>query len=252
MTLSKSKISLFKSLSIKKYRLQHNLFIAEGEKIVNEIIKSNFSIKYIIHTEKWTNNFHTKNAEIINVKLSEIDKITNLKTSPQVVAIVDIPRNDLHISSLKSKLTLAIDDIQDPGNLGTLIRICDWFGIENIICSQNSVDVFNPKVIQASMGSFLRVNVHYVNLHDFINEYKNTTDNVCYGTFLDGENLYNCEKQECSLIILGNEGKGISEEVENLIDKRLFIPPFNAEQHSESLNISIAGAVVCSEFRRKN
>ena len=248
--LSKAKISLIKSLSIKKFRLQHSLFIAEGEKIVDELIESDFSIKYIIHTDKWSNNIPLRNVEIIKVTYFEIERITNLKTSPNVIAIVDIPKNNINITSLKHKLTLAIDDIQDPGNLGTLIRICDWFGIENIICSQNSVDLYNPKVIQATMGSFLRVNVHYVDLPKFIYEYKNITKNMCYGTFLDGENLYRCEKREHSLIIFGNESKGISKEIESIVDKKLFIPPFNVTQHSESLNISIAGAIVCSEFRR--
>lgn len=251
-TLSKAKISLIKSLSIKKYRQEHKLFIAEGHKIVSEILSSNFNIKYLIYTNEWNYSKNiNKNTEIFEVEESEIKKITNLKTAPSVIAIIEIPDYKTEISQLKDKLTLAIDDIQDPGNLGTIIRICDWFGIENIICSQNSVDIYNPKVIQATMGAFLRVKVNYEKLDSFILEYKKTTKNICYGTFLEGENIYKTKTEQNALIILGNEGQGISKEIESIVDQKILIPPFAKEkEHAESLNISIATAIVCSEFRR--
>lgn len=249
--LSKAKISLIKSLSIKKYRSEHNLFIVEGHKIISELLKSTFKIKFLIHTEKYNINLESTNIEIIKVDESEIKKISNLKTPPSVIAIVEIPKKKLNILSLKEKLTLAIDDIQDPGNLGTIIRICDWFGLENIICSLNSTDVFNPKVIQATMGAFLRVNVSYKDLKTFIPEYKKVTANKCYGTFLEGENIYKTNLTTNGLIILGNEGQGISKEIEETIDSKIFIPPYSIDkEHSESLNISIAAAIICSEFRR--
>jgi TrmH family RNA methyltransferase len=250
--LSKSKISLFKSLSINKFRNEHNLFIAEGHKIIAEVLKSSLNIKYIIHTNKWGVNLKDTSFEIIETTESDIKKISNLKTPPSVIAIIEIPKSKLKPELLKNKLTLAIDDIQDPGNLGTIIRICDWFGIENVICSGNSVDIYNPKVIQATMGAFLRVNAFYVELDKFITDYKAKTSNICYGTFLEGENIYKTQINPEGLIVLGNEGQGISQTVEMLIDKKIVIPPYkNDEIHAQSLNISIAAAIICSEFRKR-
>ncbi|MDR1761096.1 MAG: RNA methyltransferase [Bacteroidales bacterium] len=249
--LSKAKISLIKSLSIKKYRQEHRLFIAEGTKIVNEILKSNLKIRYLIRTEDWAFNKTSIDFEDIITAENEINKISNLKTTSHVIAIAEIPDYNLNISFLKNKLTVVIDNIQDPGNLGTIIRICDWFGIENIICSNGSVDIYNPKAIQATMGSFLRVKVFYEDLQNFIKEYKNITGNCCYGTFLEGENIYKIPEKDNGLIVFGNEGQGISKEIEKIVDKKIMIPPFNENsEHSESLNISTATAIICSEFRR--
>ncbi|MDL2262790.1 RNA methyltransferase [Bacteroidales bacterium OttesenSCG-928-I21] len=249
--LSKAKISLIKSLSIKKYRQQHQLFIAEGAKIVEEILESNFNLRYLIHNENWQANSTKTSFEEIIATNNELKKITNLKTPQNVIAIVEIPNYETEVLSLKNKLSIAIDNIQDPGNLGTIIRICDWFGIENIICSKNSVDIYNPKVIQATMGSFLRVKTHYKDLHQYITSYKDITNRPCYGTFLEGENIYKMTNKNTGLLVFGNEGQGISSNIEKLIDKKISIPAFNPEiDHSESLNISIATAIVCSEFRR--
>jgi TrmH family RNA methyltransferase len=249
--LSKAKISFIKALSVKKYRQQHQLFTVEGSKIVNELMKSELIIKYIIVTEEQSYNFQITGTEIIIADKEGIKKISNQKTPPSVIAVVEIPDYKIDILSLKDKLTIAIDDIQDPGNMGTIMRICDWFGIENIICSKNSVDIYNPKVIQATMGAFLRVKVFYRDLQNFIPEYKKITGNICHGTFLDGENIYGITEKNNGLIIFGNEGQGISAEIENHIDKKIFIPPFfKDKEHAESLNISIATAIVCSEFRR--
>lgn len=249
--ISKSKISLIKSLSLNKYRILHNLFVAEGDKIVTELMQSCFKIKYLISDKNSNIASFPKSSEIYYADVITMKKISNLKTQSTIIAVVEIPHYDLNISSLTDKITLCLDDIHDPGNLGTIIRICDWFGIENIICSENSVDLFNPKVIQATMGAFLRVKVFYKNLNEFIPEYKLLTKNKLYGTFLNGQDIYKETLPESALIVLGNEGKGISPQVEIQMDSRLFIPSFsNNKQHAESLNISMATAIICSEFRR--
>lgn len=250
--ISKSKISLINSLSLNKYREINNLFVAEGSKIVSELIVSDYKIKYLIHNKKLNNTFFPKNAEVYCADDDTMKRLSNLKTQSSILAVVEIPHYSLNIPDLSNKLTLCLDDIQDPGNLGTIIRICDWFGIENIICSENSVDIYNPKVIQATMGAFLRVKVFYKNLNEFIPDYKLLTKNKCFGTFLNGQDIYKETLTESGLIILGNEGKGISPQLEKHIDSRLFIPSFsNNKQHAESLNISMATAIICSEFRRK-
>jgi len=249
--LSKSKISLIRSLSQKKYREQHNLFIAEGQKIIDEIAESDFKLKYLVYNQDKDFDYVDANAESIITDNVGMKKISALKTPPAILAVVEQKDFGFTVDKAKDKLCLVADDIQDPGNLGTLIRICDWFGIENLICSNNSADLYNPKVIQASMGAFLRVNVHYTDLLDFISDYKSNTKNQCFGTFLEGENIYQSELPEKGLIILGNEGNGISKEVELLVDKKLHIPSFaNGDNHAESLNISVAAAIVVSEFKR--
>lgn len=250
--LSKAKISLIRSLSQKKYREQHNLFIAEGQKIIDEIAKSDYRIKHIIYNQDKDFDYVDTDTESFITDNVGMKKISALKTPPAILAVVEQKDNEIFTDKLKEKLCLVTDDIQDPGNLGTLMRICDWFGIENLICSNNSADLYNPKVIQASMGAFLRVNVHYTNLTDFIPDYKSHTENQCFGTFLDGENIYQSELPEKGLIILGNEGNGISKEVESLVDKKLHIPSFaKGSNHAESLNISVAAAIVVSEFKRR-
>lgn len=253
MEISKSKISLINSLSIGKYRKVHNLFVAEGEKIVTEILKSNLRIKYLICNKNYQIPDLPQHIEIFSADDNTMKKISNLKTQSQIIAVVETLKYELDYSNLLNGLTLCLDDIQDPGNLGTIIRICDWFGIENIICSENSVDLFNPKVIQATMGAFLRVKAFYKNLTEFIPEYKKNTKNVCFGTFLKGKDIYQENLAKQALIVLGNEGKGISKSLEKFIDSKLFIPSFSKnEQHSESLNISMAAAITCSEFCRKS
>lgn len=251
-TLSKAKISVINSLSMRKFRIGHDLFIVEGHKIVSELIKSNFNVKYLIYNEDKEIPSLTGNFEVFVTDDAGMKKISNLKTPSSIMAVVEIPQLELNCESLKDKLTICVDDIQDPGNLGTIIRICDWFGIENLICSNNSADLYNPKVIQATMGAFLRVNVFYENLVEFIPEYTKITSQKCFGTFLEGENIYTSQLPTSGLLVLGNEGNGISAEVESLINSKLFIPPFaKSDAHTESLNISIAAAIVCSEFRRR-
>jgi RNA methyltransferase, TrmH family len=250
--LSKAKISLISSLSVKKYRDEHNLFVAEGNKIVDEILNSDLNVKYLIFNSDKSSDIKLGNFEVYFTPETTFKKISSLKTAPSVLAVVEIPEYKTQIKDFSDKLTMAADAIQDPGNLGTLIRICDWFGIENLVCSHNSADLYNPKVIQATMGAFLRVNVHYVNLTEFIPQYILETKLPCYGTFLDGDNIYKTELSSAGMFVLGNEGKGISADVEKLLNRRLFIPPFSQrQQHAESLNIASAASVICSEFRRR-
>lgn len=250
--LSKAKISLISSLSVKKFRDEHNLFVAEGHKIVDEIFNSKLKIKYLIYNSDKNTDIKLGNFEVYFTPEITFKKISSLKTAPSVLAVVEIPEYKTQIKDFSKKLTMAADAIQDPGNLGTLIRICDWFGIENLVCSHSSADLYNPKVIQATMGAFLRVKVHYVNLSEFIQQYISETKLPCYGTFLEGENIYKTELSSSGLFVLGNEGNGISAEVEKLLSRRLFIPPFSQrQQHAESLNIASAASVISSEFRRR-
>lgn len=251
-TLSKAKTSIINSLSMKKFRMEHNLFIAEGHKIVSELITSDLNIKYLIYNEEKEIPSLTGDFEVFITNDSGMKKISNLKTPSSILAVVEIRTLTLDCESFKNKLTMCVDDIQDPGNLGTIIRICDWFGIENLICSNNSADLYNPKVIQATMGAFLRVNVFYEDLEVFIPRYSRITSHKCFGTFLEGDNIYKTELPEAGLFVLGNEGRGISPEIESKLDSKLFIPPFSVGRtHAESLNIASAASIVCSEFRRR-
>ena len=236
----------------KKYRQQQNLFIAEGQKIVDEIVESDLNIRYVIYNKDKSFNYISCQAESYITDNMGMNKISALKTPPAILAIVDQSYVKFSIEDINDKLCLVADNIQDPGNLGTMIRICDWFGIDNLICSKESADLYNPKVIQASMGAFLRVKIFYTNLSEFISEYKSLTQNQCFGTFIEGENIYQSKLSNKGLIILGNEGNGISKDIESFVDKKLHIPSFaNSEKHSESLNISVAAGIIVSEFKRR-
>ena len=180
-----------------------------------------------------------------------MERISQLKSSNSTLAVVEIPKYNLSEANATKNLVLALDRVQNPGNLGTIIRLADWFGITDIVCSADSADAFNPKVIQATMGAIIRVRVHYTNLQQWLAEQKSR--GVCvYGTFLDGENIYHTEKSRCGVIVMGNEGQGISPECEKSVTHRLYIPPYPADRcGSESLNVAIATAITCSEFRRE-
>lgn len=255
--LSKQKISLIKSLNIKKFRDKYGIFIAEGEKTVKEIINSDVNIKYLFISDKdlynKLNSIEKFDNKIFLISNNEMQKISLLKNPSEILAVVEKPiQQDFDLQLLKEELIFAFEDLQNPGNLGTIIRTCDWFGIRNIILSNLSVDVYSPKVIQASMGSFLRVDIHYKNLEEIIHEYKRLTGNICYGTFLEGENIYNSNIDKYGLVVFGNEGQGISENIAKIIDKKLFIPQFSTTNtQSESLNVAVAMAIIGSEFRRR-
>jgi RNA methyltransferase, TrmH family len=233
--------------------MEHELFLVEGEKIVAELLQSEFTIHSLLATPEWIashKNISENRTELIEASPDELKKISLLKTPNQVIAVTCIPDQNLNMLHLKEKLVLVLDQIQDPGNLGTIIRICDWFGINEIICSTSTVDAYNPKVVQASMGSIFRVKIVYEELSHWLKNYSKLFPYPIYGASLGGENIYNHQLQGQGLILLGNESKGISVEIENFISHKLFIPRFGASG-AESLNVSVAAAIICSEFRRR-
>lgn len=248
--LSKNKIKLFNSLKLRKYREKHRLFLAEGEKIVSDLLDSNLNAKYLIIEEGFNFKVLCKEVEIIRTDLLVIKKISGLKNPARVIGIFEIPLFEFKVSDIKNKISLFCDGIQDPGNLGTIIRTAGWFGIEHIICTNETVDVYNPKVVQATMGALAGVKVHYSDIEEFFQQIPK--DIHIYGTFLAGENIYQSELSESAIIVIGNEGKGISAEVKKYIDKKIYIPcRTDSKNYSESLNVSVATGIVCSEFVRR-
>jgi TrmH family RNA methyltransferase len=253
--ISKNKIRQIASLKQKKVREGEKLFVAEGEKLTNEILLSKLEIKTLVALKEWitSNEKLLKNKiELLEASEEELLRISSLKTPNKVLAVVKIPEIKFNAETLKNKLTLVLDDIQDPGNFGTIIRLADWFGIENIICSESTVELYNPKTIQASMGAILRVNVFYFNLNNFLSEINQLLQLPVYGTFLSGENIFKTSLSPSGLIVMGNESKGISPRVASFINNRITIPSFSQHvEKTESLNVSIATAIICSEFKRR-
>lgn len=249
MALSKNKIKYIRSLEQKKTRKEESVFLAEGPKLIGDLLPY-FHCRLIAATPQWIkDNPNLRADEIIEATPEELSRASLLKTPQHVLALFEQPQHTLNAEAISQKLTIALDDIQDPGNLGTIIRLADWFGIENIICSSNTVDVYNPKAIQATMGAIARVKVHYTHLTDFI---KTLGETPIFGTFLEGENIYNQPLPNHGIIIMGNEGNGISKEIEEWVNHKLYIPNYPQERGtSESLNVAIATAVVCAEFRRQ-
>jgi len=238
--ISKSTISLISSLSQKKYRDEHGLFVAEGQKLVSEL-----------RTRMKPHAVYTTADDIDGEQISEAEmkKISFLKTPSPVLGVFRIPQNEAAALPQKNELILALDGVQDPGNLGTIIRLCDWFGIGALVCSPNTADCYNPKVVQATMGAIAHVRVAYTALPDFLQ--KATRNSIpVYGTFLEGKNIYTESLSSQGIIVMGSEGQGISPEVEKCVTHKLFIPAFAQNRSAESLNVAIAAAVVCSEFRR--
>jgi len=250
--LSKNKLKLIQSLNHKKGREKANCFLAEGDKIVNEALNSDYQIEFLLSTSEF-NNSHSllckKDCNTTEVTKNEIQTASLLHSPQNAMAIIRIPELSFSISSLNNRFSLALDSVQDPGNLGTIIRIADWFGIKHIICSPDTADCFSPKVIQASMGAIFRVKINYIDLKSAFKEIKKLKLSV-FGTFLDGENIYNSSLPSEGILVMGNEGNGISEEISHYIDKRLTIPSFE-ESGTESLNVAIATAICCSEFKRR-
>jgi TrmH family RNA methyltransferase len=241
--VSKNQIKLITSLQQKKYRFANKLFFAEGVKVIQELVQSNFELEHLYTTQ---NDFE----EVSNVKKtliheSDLKKISALSTPNSCLAVFKIPSEK---TIIESGLILALDSIRDPGNLGTILRLCDWFGISQLLCSKETVDIFNPKVVQATMGSIARVNVNYVDLNAFVAQ----TKLPVFGTFMDGNNIYKSILPQEGIIIMGNEANGISEELEKLVKNRLTIPRFGNLQKTESLNVATATAIILSEFRRNN
>ncbi len=240
--ITRAEILDIKSLATKQGREELGAFIAEGEKLVGEIRNSSLRIRRILQTKPIFDE-----GEVISTK--EMERISQLKTANSVLAVVELPHHSLAKVKPEKSLVLALDRVQNPGNLGTIIRLADWFGISDIVCSEDTADCFNPKVVQATMGAILRVRVHYTNLSQWLTNQKNTK---IYGTFLEGENIYSAELSKAGVIVMGNEGQGISAEVAERVSHKLLIPPYPADRcGSESLNVAVATAVICSEFRRR-
>ncbi len=246
--VSKRWSKLVKSLQIKKYRNENQLFFIEGAKSILEVIRSNrFFIEKLFVTEAFytelvDNEIQLPDIEIVTTK--DLNQLGTLKSNKTGLAVVKMPKKLPTFNP--DSYTVVLDNLQDPGNLGTIIRICDWYCISNIICSFNTVDLYNYKVIQASMGSFTRVQVYYCDLPEILYKYTSTTT---YGMFLEGESVHNIDfEQDNGFIVLGNEANGISVEVNNFIDRKVTIPKYGA---AESLNVGIATAIVLDNLKRK-
>tara|TARA_B110000438_G_scaffold231987_1_gene227520 strand:+ start:2286 stop:3029 length:744 start_codon:yes stop_codon:yes gene_type:complete len=246
--LTKNQIKQIKSLKLKKNRISESQFIVEGDKIVKELLSSKMSIKCIYATQKWIdlNNSILGSFVYKVLTINELEIISNLKTPNHVLAIVNIIPSKFNYDDLTG-VTLILDNINDPGNFGTIVRLCDWFNISNIICSADSVDRFNSKVVQSSMGSLFIVNIIYMDLMKFFREmpYKRTV----YGSFLKGENIKNLSIEEDSFIIMGNESHGISSQVESFVDKKISIK--NIGGRAESLNVATATSILLYQFCNK-
>ena len=239
MSLSKNHIKLITSLSQKKYRQKHKLFVVEGVKVVQEFLNSSYELDIVFSSDT---NFSSTN-KFIEVTDQELKKISSLKNPNKVLAIFKIPNQ---INPIMGGLILALDSINDPGNLGTIIRLCDWFGIEQLVCSNETVDCFNSKVVQASMGSLTRVAVSYLDLKKYL---QNASVPI-FVADMDGLNVYKTKLPDSAVLVLGNEANGISDEIKQLVTTKITIPRYGAFQQTESLNVATASAILLSEFRR--
>tara|TARA_R110002110_G_scaffold239492_2_gene455429 strand:+ start:582 stop:1301 length:720 start_codon:yes stop_codon:yes gene_type:complete len=237
--LSKSQIKIITSLKQKKYRQQHGFFVVEGVKTIKELLQSNLELQKLYTTESF--NIDAKDEVIISN--SDLKRISFLTTPNKAMAIFKIPEPK---PIDKSGLIVALDAIRDPGNLGTIIRLCDWFGVKELICSKETADCFNPKVIQATMGSIIRVNISYVDLVTFLKG----SETPIFGAFMEGENVYHKTLPKKGILVMGNEANGVSKEVEAVITENISIPRFGDLQATESLNVATATAILLSEFRR--
>lgn len=256
--LSKNKLKLIRSLGKKKFREELQLFLVEGEKMAAELLElppdSPFHVQEIYATAPWIEAQASSSAHpvppMVEISRKELEQASGLVSPQAVLALVKIPVYHFDPESLTGETVLAFEAIRDPGNLGTIMRTADWFGIRHILCSPDSVDCFNPKVVQSSMGAFLRVQVHYTDLEKAVAERAWRTKPV-YGTLLKGENLYEAELDRAPLVIFGNEARGLSPRLRPLVAKALTIPSFSPDGiASESLNLASSVAVVCSELRR--
>lgn len=255
--LSKNKIKHFRSLRLKKYREKYREYLVEGDKIIRDLTGTEYPlVKQLLATEQWLKDNYKNEIyphEVISIASDyELSKISSFKTPGGVIAVMIIPEHTIDREAIINDISLVLDKIQDPGNLGNIIRIADWFGIKNIFCSWDCADCFGPKVVQATMGTITRINVHYVNLRDMLEEYASVQGFTIYGTFLEGESIYDKDLGKRGFIVMGNESRGISESCIPYITTRLFVPKYGQQSGIiESLNVSAATAIVCSEFRRR-
>ncbi|MFA9186677.1 RNA methyltransferase [Flavobacterium sp. FBOR7N2.3] len=239
--VSRNQIKLITSLQQKKYRIINQLFFAEGVKVIQELLRSNFELEHL-YTTQYDFEAVLENKKSL-IHENDLKKISALTTPNSCLAVFKIPEEK---PILESGLIIALDDVRDPGNIGTILRLCDWFGIKQVICSKETVDIYNPKVVQATMGSITRVNVSYVDLIEYISQ----TKLPVFGTFMDGDNIYKKTLPQEAIIVMGNEANGISEGIEEIIQSRLSIPRFGDLQQAESLNVATATGIILSEFKR--
>ena len=237
--LSKNTIKRITRLGQKKYRISEGLFVAEGVKVIQELLDSSLEVQELYTTDETLFNNHT----FITISTKDLKSISFLTTPQKALATFKIPTS---VHSMDEGLTVALDNVRDPGNLGTIIRLCDWFGVEELICSEGTVDCYNPKVIQATMGSIARVNIRYINLEGFLKE----TSRASYGTFMNEDNVYETALPNEAVLVLGNEANGIRSEIKALLKNQISIPRFGAIKATESLNVATATSIFLSEFRR--
>lgn len=243
--MTKAEIQFIRSLADKRVRDAEHLFIAEGAKLVEEIRDSKFRIRRI-----YTTRADMQGKDVERIDMRDMERISQLKSATDTLAVVEQPRHRLDIDP--KALTLALDGVQNPGNLGTIIRLADWFGIKDVVCSKECADCYNPKVVQATMGAILRVRVHYVDDLAHLLLSARSQGMPIYGTLLTGKNIYTTEVENRGIVVMGNEGRGVSEECQATLTHHLLIPPYPANQPtSESLNVAMATGIILSEFRRR-
>ena len=267
--ISKNQIKYVRQLEQKKFRKAENLFIAEGHKVVGDLLAAGFTPHQLFATQEWlsANPLNSKFLNLTSVVTDEELSRLSLQQHPQqVLGLFNIPKAQpqisarlsrlasprnlkSQISNLNPQISILLDNVQDPGNLGTIIRVSDWFGIDTIFCSPGTVDAWNPKVVQATMGSIARVNIVYIEPDELFDALP--ADFPIYGTFLDGQNIYTQQLSSHGLIVMGNEGNGISDAVRARVTHKLLIPDFHQGDTADSLNVAIATAITCSEFRRR-
>lgn len=248
--LSKNKLKFFSSFASKKVRIEHGLFIVEGNKMIDELLVSQYKIHSIVARSEWIEEHSNilANVDVHEASAKDLETISLLKSPQDSWALVHESYNENPLPLEQSELVIALDTIQDPGNLGTIIRLADWFGVRQVWCSSETVDVYNPKVVQASMGSVFRVHVLYTNLSTLLAQH---THIPIYAADLQGTSVYDLQLSNPAILVMGNEGNGLSQEILPFVSKFVHIPTFSSHTHKpESLNVSVATAILCSEFKR--
>lgn len=247
--ISKAKIKWIRSLGERKYRQEYNQFVAEGPKLVGELMRVNRPV-YVAAYAEWveTHRQDLKGVDVDVVTREELQRASFLRAPQGVIAVFSMPQHELNSEWTEQELLLALDGVQDPGNMGTIVRLASWFGIRHVVCSMDTADIYNPKAVQATMGALARVEIHYTDLQNFLRN----VNSPIYGTFLDGEDLYQKNLSQCGVIVMGNEGKGISQPIADCVTHRLLIPPYPADAlPTDSLNVAMATGIICAEFRRR-
>lgn len=252
--LSKHVTKIVQNLEKKKFREKYNLFKVEGEKLVKELLLSDFRVRTVLAYKEWAERNHLPAGtyEVTEVDEKEMGSISNFQSLPEVMALAEIPQYAAAPDEIRDSLSLVLNGIQDPGNLGTILRVADWFGIGHVFCDEDCASFHNPKCVQASMGAVFRVKVHYTDLPALLQTYRSENFH-CYGTFLNGSDIYRTPLSSRGFIIMGNEGKGIRPEIEELTDRKLTIPSFARNSYcTESLNVGVATGIILSEFKRNS